>query len=359
MKNILVDILNYAINASSGENYRPWKVNVDDFYKITDEHEKLKFLLGFAVLAPSGHNSQPWNFVIKDRLIKIFKNKERSLSGSDPEERLLEIAMGCVLENILIVADYFGMKTDVNFFQSSENREFIAVKFIGNESVENNKDHLIYYIAKRCTNRNKYKNRMPNSQFLVKIKNLSSNDITVSVVDNQDLKKKYDIADIVSEAQVKVMNSDSFREELSHYIKSNYTKAKLGMPGFVLGIPGLISIFASGLIKRFNLSKKTFKQDNALLKLHTPVFIIISSNVDSTENRIKVGQVFEKIWLMAEREGLNCFPLAAAIQLDDCCYRLQNAMGSKNRPLVFFRMGYPTKKSRHSPRLNIDDVLIS
>ena len=88
-------------------NYASWSVSIQDFWNITDEREKLCFLVRFAILAPSTHNSQPWKFHIDNNTITIEPDLSLALRVSDPHNRHLLISLGCALENILIAADYY------------------------------------------------------------------------------------------------------------------------------------------------------------------------------------------------------------------------------------------------------------
>ena len=129
------------------------------------------------------------------------------------------------------------------------------------------------------------------------------------------------------------------------------------MPGFTLGIPTPVSLFAHRLIKKINLSRKTRNKDEALFKNYTPAFVIISAKDDSNLNCIKAGQLFERVWLLAEQEGLSCAPLAAPVQVGDYYKHLQNILEINYRPEVFFRLGYALKDVPHSPRLRVEDIM--
>jgi nitroreductase len=88
------------------QNFAAWDVKIDDFFKLKNQGEKLRFLLNFAVLAPLSHNSQPWSFRVDGNTIKIYTDMVRSLPASDSNNRQLLISLGCALENILTAADY-------------------------------------------------------------------------------------------------------------------------------------------------------------------------------------------------------------------------------------------------------------
>ncbi len=340
------------------ENYQSWQINIDSFPSTGSLNEQLKFLINFPILAPSGHNSQPWNFSVNGNEISIWKNEERSLAQSDPTMRQLLIASGCALENLIIAADYYGFESQISYFPEKDNSNLIAKILLKKLNVmegKNRNDHLIFAIPKRHTNRNKYKDQQLPADFLMEINRLSNEICTISVISEKRIKDE--IADIVNNAQIEAMDDSGFREELSHYIKSNFTKEKVGMPGFTLGIPAPISLIASRLIKKINLSRKSKKKDEDLLKKFTPAFIIINGTQDDRTTRIKTGQLFERIWLTAEKYGLNCAPLAAAVQSDVYAKKLQAIFKTNSKPLVFFRVGYSNKSVRHSPRLSLEEVL--
>lgn len=339
------------------ENYRAWAIDVNDFPKEGSIEEQIKFLLGFAVLAPSGHNSQPWNFSIKENSLSLLVNQERSLSQSDPERRQLLIAFGCALENLLIASDYYGFRAEVQCIPDQSNRDLIArILFTKNNDTQNDSSHIVFSIPRRNNNRNKFKNIQPHQDFLDSLISLSDEKVKISIVIDQN--EKNSLADIVNIAQIESMDRDNFREELSHFIRSNFTKEKAGMPGFVLGLPGPVSIFASKLIKKINFSRKTKKQDDDLLKKYTPVFVVISTSDDEPLSRIKAGQVFERIWLMAENSGLKCSPLAAGCQTTEYYKEMQKVLKISFRPEVFFRLGYCDKINHHSPRFLGENLLI-
>lgn len=339
------------------DNYRPWIVDIRSFPEKGKLEDQLKFLLRFAILAPSGHNSQPWEFSVRDNSVSININQKRALSQSDPEGRQLLISIGCAIENLIIAADYYGFRTDVSYFPSASDKNLVAkVLFQKTDGVRSAEGHLIFSIPKRATNRSAYKNQTPPRDFLEKLNRFSNQDFKVSVVIDRDIRHK--ISDLANAAQIEAMESNAFREELSHYIKSSFTSEKFGMPGFTLGIPAPISLIASRLIKKINMSKKTKKQDDALLKKSTPAFVVISSTSDDRIHWARTGRLLEKIWLIAESEGLCCAPLAAVAQLDEFSNKLRNVLHIEQRPQAFLRLGYCSRRARHSPRLSLEDVII-
>lgn len=337
------------------ENYAPWAIDIGAFPEKGSVNEQLKFLLGFAILAPSGHNSQPWEFKIKNNSIEFWANKDRSLGKSDPEGRQTLISLGCALENLLIAADYYGYKTETKYFPENDSSLIVSVYFEKPGATKNNPNHLIFSIPKRASNRGEYTNQTLPEKFLGEVKEINSDDIEIVIVTEKS--KISSLAEIATQAQIEVMDKDSFREELSHYIESSFTKSKTGMPGFTLGLPSLISLFASKLIKKVNMSRLTAKKDDALLKKFTTALLLISAKNDDKYSWVKTGQVFERIWLIATQNEVSFSVLAAGVQVGEYYKKIQEILKTNLRPLAFSRVGYPKKVARHSPRLNISEVV--
>ena len=341
------------------KNYEAWEVDPQDFDKQETQGDKLKFLIRFGVLAPSSHNTQPWHFQVCNNEILLSAELERALPESDRNNRQLFTSLGCALENILIAADYYDLQTSVQYLPQGTEATLAAKITFGGSSfnkAEEKKDHLMTYIQKRTTNRNKYSASMPPEEWLEKIKKASVFDQDTRIDFVQEQAKRNNIADTVMKASIKAMGDHGFRKELSKYVKSNITKSKVGMPAFGMGIPTPISLLAPTMIRYINMGKLNKKSDEELLKKHTPLFAIISTREDAKENWIKAGQAYQRVALEAERAGLKTAVMAAAIQIDEFYKELQGAFDTPFRPQVFFRMGYTKKESRHSPRLLASDT---
>jgi nitroreductase len=338
------------------KNYQPWSVKISDFYQQSTEIDKIKFLVNFGVLAPSSHNSQPWRFEIAENEIKVFLETSRRLPNSDKNDRQSYISLGCAITNILIAADYYGFDCNVEYYL--ENDEFLVaiIKITKKpQTLSAPADHLIFSVPNRLTNRNPYKDKLLSNAFFEEIQKYTDNDLEIHIIKDKDKKDK--LADIALAASIYAMEDKNFRYELSQYVKSNITSSPIGMPCFGMGIPTLVSFIVPTMIKYFNMNKLSRKKDEALLKKHTPVFVIIATRQDDKLHWIKTGQVYEKIALLATREGLSTAMWAAPIQINEFYKEFQKILNTNFRPQAFFRLGFPTKQTPHSPRLDTQEVL--
>lgn len=339
-------------------NYRAWKVNPTDFFSQQTEIDRLRFLVRFAVLAPSSHNSQPWRFEVLPDVIRIFPEFARELHHSDADHRQLFVSLGCAIANLCIAADYYGYRTDMRYFSGGADAEPAAEMSFEKISrgSEQKKIHPIFSIAQRHTNRNKYEERMPDEPFLARLKQWGMPDLQIAVV--RDREQKDAIADVVLEAGAAAMADPAFRRELSQYVMSNFTRSGVGMPGFGMGMPDPISVIAPLVLRYINVSLLARSQEEALLKKHTPLFLVINTQGDTPEHQMRAGKVFEEIAVAAEQAGIRTAPMAAAIQINDYYKKMQQILDTAFRPQVFCRMGYAKIPTPHSPRLSAEKVML-
>lgn len=341
------------------KNYSPWLIDIARFYDQKTDEARMKFLLNFAVLAPSSHNSQPWAFRIEKNAISVFANLKRCLEKSDANNRQLFISLGCVITNITIAADYYGYSTRVDYLPDSNDRTLAAKIYLMpvSQGSHADKKHLIFAIPTRVNNRNRYdENRALPPEFLRKIKALATPTEALYLVSDEN--RRGLLADTALDAAAAAMANPDFRKELSQYVKSNLTKSKIGMPGFGLGFPTPISLIIPTLLKNFNMSKLSRKQDEALLKKFTPAHAIIATVRDEEESWLRAGALYERITLTAESEGIKTAVWAAPIQIGGYFKNFQRILNTSLRPQVFFRLGYTRAVTPHSPRLSAEETII-
>lgn len=336
------------------QNYTAWRIRVEDFPETGTKVEQLNFLLGFAVLAPSGHNSQPWEFFVTDNTIDIKVATERALAKSDPTQRILLIGFGCCLKNLLIAADYYGFSASYEMHWEKV-PQCIRVTLERNSNTKKSEtSHLIHMIAKRHSNRGVYTNDKLPEEFKEKLKKINTTSASVRIIPESENKF---VADLILKTLITSMDSNVFRLELSHYIKSSYTKENVGMPGSTLGLPGVVSLFASYLIKNINISAKTHAKDKKLLYTHTPALLVIDTQNDDRIDYVLSGMLLEEVWLIATSFGLSCSIYASITQ--DVAARdelRKSSLGLKN-PQISLRIGFAKKEMGESPRFTVNALL--
>lgn len=336
-------------------NYEAWDIAVEDFAKQKTDYNKLLFFLRFAILAPSSHNSQPWEFSIDtdNFSISVYKSQSRTLPVGDPNDDLSYISIGCAIENIVIMADYFEFLTQVVYEENNNTDLCASLHFTKKIDTTDVSNHLALYITKRVVNRGKYKDEPIPDSFLETVENLNSENYRI--IFNTD--KKSILGKLINDASINLMNSKLFRKELSCHVKNNFTHSRVGIPAFGMNIPSLPSLLAPVLVRIFNMDKLNKNQNEVLFTKYTPAVVIITSKTDTKKDKIVCGQLYEKIALLAIKENIKTSPWGAPTVHKDTQQSIQKILDIKFYPEFLFRIGYNNSDPHHSPRLLVNDVI--
>lgn len=329
------------------------EINTELFHSLKSNKDKLKFLLEFARIAPSSHNTQPWLFEVTNSSITISPNLSRKLPIGDPNNRQLFLSLGAVVANILLAADGYGL-TVSRSDNLSKSHYSIHLKFLFPEKKDTSNNKLLDSIIERHTNRSKFTKELPPAEFLEKINDISSSlSVDARIITDESVKSQ--MVQIFGESVEASLSDKNFVSELSQWIKSSLSKHKDGMPGYSIGIPWLFSFIMPSLIKTGKIGGLIRKADEQVWTA-SPLFVVLSSK-DDLSSWVKVGEVFERLAVAAQGYGVSTGIHAAPIEYGDFYKQFQKVLNIQNRPLMFLRFGYATKKIKLSPRLLLESLI--
>jgi hypothetical protein len=336
------------------DSYRCWEIKENNFPKNGKIEDKIKFILGYGILAPSTFNSQPWKCKISKNHLDIYLDRVRITQKSDKSERFAHISIGTFLQNIIISAEYFGLKTEIKFTKHSKTKlQHIAhINFSESNKVNNS---LFKAITKRSTNRSPSKSIKIENKILNEISALKQNDLDIILLDSEF---KNEIISISKLGDFNIWTDIEFRKEHVAWVRTNLTRKYDGMPGFGVNANLFFSFLATPVIISPIFPKFQSKKNVKAIK-STSNFVVISSK-ESYQDWINVGMLFEKLNLTLINYNICASPMGQFIEDTDAKIKLENLLKLKKglKPQIFFRIGYPTLKVPHSPRLPVDKILI-
>ncbi len=220
--------------------------------------EKIKILLECGVLAPSSHNSQPWLFSVGERYLEIYADPKRRLVEADKKGRMLFVALGCLITNLKIAADFLGLSYSLTYDASGASNLVARMNFLGEKKKTN--ENYFRAISERRSNRNKYKNKPIPEDVLKALKDLNHDEgLKIDFGVKPALKSQ--IADISSRAMGKIMSRSPFRQELARWLRTNITRKKDGMPGSGHGMSLMVSFIAPHILRHVDVSKVEAKKE--------------------------------------------------------------------------------------------------
>jgi hypothetical protein len=322
-----------------------WDVKESDFPINGSDEEKLQFLLSYAILAPSSHNSQPWKFNVSGDEIKLYADKTRWLKVADADQRELHISLGCALENLLVAAEHFGYGHNVTYLPGDE--DLVAVVKLAPNGQISRDPSLFDAMLSRHTNRKLYENRVVPESTLQMLQNQSADD-DLQLYLTYDPKTINSFGDLVVQADKIQYGNPDYRSELGFWLGQG-----------VMGPTGIQAKIAQLYVVLFDAGSGQTKTDAELVN-STPVLGFISSRENDRTSQVKAGQLFERVWLAAEAEGLRMHPMSQALEVPELKSKLAELVPEKEfYTQQTFRLGYAEPEKEHTPRRPVKDVIIS
>lgn len=326
---------------------KKWVIEESSFPSKKEREEQLKFLLRYGILAANSHNSQPWIFEIKKSKIIIYPDNKRSLKIADPKKRELWISLGCVVENLILAGEHFGLhgkekitdkKIEISFRKGPKKQKY-----------------LFDQITKRRTNRRKPKRLLIKKGDIAKLKKLVFEKETNAFL----LDKKKDIKEIaklIYQANEILYKNEKFIKEMiswTRFNKRQERRHKDGISHKALDIPPVTSRVGKIIMKIFLKSSYLNKEEKEKIENSTGI-IIVTSKKDDKKDWVSSGRTLQRILLL-----LTYLEIDYAFENQPCQVpktRKNLEKLTKDLPQALIRIGH-AKEISHSVRRDIKDVL--
>jgi len=324
----------------------PWQISEDDFPAGGTRGEQLRFLLQYAILAPSSHNSQPWRFSVSDSHIDVFMDTDRWLTVADADRRELRLSIGCALENLLIAAEHFGLKHDTAYFPESGAEDLAAtVRFDSDGSPSAARPPVLFeMIAARRTSHMQHDDRSISESVQKRLRECCVEEgIYLYLTSAVATKRRID--ELIVRADLIQFADPAFRRELAYWIGEG-----------VFGTSRLMSRLLKLAVARINIGRSQSQRDSALV-MSSPVFGIFGSSGDDRATQIKMGQVFERMCLLAASLNLWTQPMSQIVELPELRDEVAQIIPERNIvPEHPFRLGYAAPPVP-TPRRPLEQVI--
>ncbi len=333
----------------------------EDFWKLTDSQEKIKFLLGYAILAPSTHNSQPWLFRIEDNSVKIYYDpKAYTIKEADPTQRDLYISFGCLIENLVIAAKYFRVFKDVSYILNSEDNCVAEVSFenlMHQTGADEQLKKDINAIVSRVNVRGLFDKKPIASDILRQLQatNEVANLKLDLIIDSQKIES---LAQLTKRGLEIAYSNNHFRKEMSGWINASWQNRLIGIPAYALRLPPFLAAIFPWLVRFFNIGPKVGMLNYLSLK-SSPTIAIISSAEDSKASWLEVGRLAQRLIIQSNALGLKTSIFVAAVEMADLYKEVQKIIGHNLRPQFLMCIGYMTTDQQPTPRQTVESRIIN
>ena len=312
--------------------------------------DDIDFLLRHAILAPSSHNTQPWIFEVHDARIDVHADLTRWLEVADADRRELHVSLGCAIENLVLAGEYLGLAPTVLLFPDAARPDHVAtLRFPGRASEDrpSRPVELLEVVAARHTERRAFDSRPIPERVRSELGALAvESGVRIQFIDLPSLRQN--IEDLTVRADQIQYDDRSWRRELAHWIGEG-----------VFGTGWLMSRIGRFAVRHFDLGRSVSETDRERLA-SAPLLGIVTTASSSPADRVRAGQVFQRLFLAATRAGLGLHPMNQVLQVprvrDELVALLPGEWGT---PQMVFRLGYAEvdRSRRPSPRRPLAEVV--
>jgi hypothetical protein len=125
----------------------------------------------------------------------------------------------------------------------------------------------------------------------------------------------------------------------------------------VFGTSWLMSKLGQLAVSHLDMGRSQAKKDSAVV-MSAPVLGIISSQNDDRLSQVQVGQVYERLCLLAASMGIWTQPMSQIVQVPELKQEVAKLIPAKGvTPQHPFRLGYALPEKKRTPRRPLDEVL--
>ncbi len=334
------------------------QIDLERMFACTTFVDRARFLIGLAVTAPSTHNSQPWEFTITDHSCQLWSHSEKRLPEADPSSRDFYISLGCVLENFVIAAQYYGLYKEVCLYTEGD---LIAEISLSDTRPLKQRDYeeLCDSMLKRYNARGTFA-PIPIPEILFeKFDEISRSYRSAGIRFHllQHSSEIETIANLTAKGIAIARSRSQFRKEFSRWFRPNSSRRQDGIPGYAVGLSLLPSFIALLLMRYCSLAKILVKK-NITSILTAPAVCVIESDGDSPQTWLHVGRLAERLMLECYRHGVSTSIFVAAIEMGSISSELAESLHLTGAPQFLFTCGFSlTEQQQFTPRRLVDDVL--
>jgi sulfur-carrier protein adenylyltransferase/sulfurtransferase len=270
--------------------------------------------------APSGDNLQPWSFASDGDNLLVRHDPTRDRSLFNVRQMASLIALGSVLENIVIAASKQGYNATLDYFPDSTQPDVVArIGFELGAAL----DPLAVSIEKRCTNRRPYEQRSVDPAFLRELEHDVGRypGIELSTLHEAgDLRR---IGSIVARADRLLFENRPIHDHLFSTLRWNAEEVERTRDGLpvttlelgALGAKAFRALRSWSLVQklnRFGLSKVAAGQSAMLMRRCSAAGLLTAPDT-SPLSFLQIGRAFQRIWLLATHASLAFQPMTAVV----------------------------------------------
>ncbi|MEH0828121.1 MULTISPECIES: Acg family FMN-binding oxidoreductase [unclassified Micromonospora] len=301
--------------------------------------------------APSVHNTQPWRWVVLPDALELRIVRDRQLTATDPEGRLLAISCGAALHHSRLALAAEGWTAVVERLPDPAQPDLLArLTGLHRSGADPDAMRTVQCMQVRHTDRRPVSDEPVPTAAIGDIARAAAAEGTrLQLLDSDQV---MELAAAASHAEVVEAKDPQLREELQYW--TSRAGAGTGLPPEVLpqqqpqttvpgrdfGRPGTLPVGPG--------------HDKAA------VYALLYGDEDEPDSWLRAGEALSALWLTATRLGVSVVPLSAVVEVPGTRQTLRQLLSGLGFPYLVVRLGIADPAHAgppHTPRLPTEQVV--
>ncbi len=344
-----------ALDPGSGRAYDPWR-------QWRDAPGPLGAVAA-AVLAASPHNTQPWAFGAGTDAVDVYVDGARSTGAVDPYLREQYAGLGCALENLVLACRARGLRPDVTLLPDGPGAPRVAHVALSGAAPE--PGPLYDAIGRRHTNRGPYQPQpVPADTLAALVDPAGLPGLAVQWI--TDSAARASLGRLLVAAAAALIADEQQSQDGFTWFRNSNDDIQRHRDGLVLDGQGL-SPLVLGIAKLLPASSRTagdrfwLDQTRAVHTATAAAYgVITTASADDRRTQLNAGRLLQRIHLTATSRGVALQHLNQITERIDreastgaaptFAPRFAALLPPGAQPLLTFRVGYPVRAGRPTPR---------
>jgi nitroreductase len=350
-----------ALDPGGGHAYDPWRHWQDDPGPLG--------AVGAAILAANPHNTQPWTFRLTDGAVDVFADPRRTIGSVDPYRREQHVGLGCAVENLALACRARGLRPAVTLLPVGDADR---VAHVALTPAPPHRSGLYDAIGSRHTDRGPYAERpVPAATLAGLVDTTDLPGVSLTWITGPAPMREMGRL-LVDAASAVIDDAQQSRDGFAWFRGDNdalqrhrdgLTLDAQGLSPLVLAVGKLLPASSRAAGDRFWVTQTR----SVHTKTAAAYAVITASDPDDRATQLVAGRLLQRIHLTATTRGIALQHMNQITERMDAertaeaeatfGARFAELLPTGARPVVTFRVGYPDRAARRSPRRPVTDVL--
>ncbi len=299
--------------------------------------------------APSIHNTQPWRWQVHPDRLELYAERDRQLTATDPDGRMLTISCGAALHHARIALAAEGWSATVSRLPDPADPDRLAQITLGERTAASPEAARLRHAADL-----RHTDRRPVTRESIAPDTL---DTFIDLAAAEGVQLQVLRADQVDDLAVAVEHAAEV-DAGDPDVQAELRRWTGGERDDGTGVPDEA---VPERPARTEVPDRAFARPGTLpiggAHDRTAIYALLYGDTDEPARWLSAGEALSAVWLTAVELGVAVLPISEAVEMPDSRRALRRSLSSMGWPYLAMRLGIPDyghPEAAHTPRLPAD-----